>query len=172
MFPQLKKYLFCFPKQEKIFLFSMSAHLGHDSTKYLYFVFPSKYKSITLFPQLRKYCFCFPKQKKILFGFPKQIKICNFVSATEKISFLFSQARENIFVFPSKIKSLILFPQVNKFLIFDSASNNIFTCGNKTKDYFSLAETKKNISKAQKKMFSETEKIFYFVYQPKKSTEA
>ena len=86
----------------------------------------------------------------------------------KKYLFWFSQARENIFVFPSKIKSLILFPQVNKFLIFDSASNNIFTCGNKTKDYFSLAETKKDISKAKKNLFSQAEKNLLFCSPSKK----
>ena len=121
-----------------------------------------------MFPQLNKYFFCFPKQKKILFGFPKQIKIYNFVSATEKKFFLFSQARENIFVFPSKIKSLILFPQVNKFLIFDSASNNIFTCGNKAKDYFSLAETKKIFSKPKKICFPKQKKNLLFCSPSKK----
>ena len=64
-----------------------------------------------------------------------------------------------------------MFPQVNKFLIFDSASNNIFTCGNKTKDYFSLAETKKIFPKPKKICFPKQEKIFYFVPQAKKSTE-
>ena len=81
----------------------------------------------------------------------------------KKYLFLFSQARENIFVFPSKIKSLLLFPQVNKFLIFDSASNNIFSCGNKTKDYFSLAETKTYFETKKKCCFPKQIKIFYFV---------
>ena len=55
----------------------MVAHLEHIRTKYVFFVFPSKRKSLALFPQVknislvvlpskRKY-FCFPKQSKTLF---------------------------------------------------------------------------------------------------------
>ena len=93
-------------------LLTMAAHLGHASTKNIYIVFPSRQKSFTWFPQLKKYL-CFPKQKKIftlfpqvkiyLFWFSQEIKVYNFVSATETISaFVFPSKRKYCFVFPSK----------------------------------------------------------------------
>ena len=44
--------------------------------------------------------------KIFIFCFPKQIKIYNFVSATEKIFFLFSQAKENNVWFSQANKNL------------------------------------------------------------------